>query len=765
METTNFLGYKGMKKGYFEQIGPYQKNWRRLFEDLNTPKHINTKTIRAVSTGRDFVLTWSPHEKDEKGAFVFKNYVLGRGPRPKTLLFLALCFLRKEMGGAIRIDYHWGREFEQGLTFSANLENERPTNAPFGPIRCEEDPVFREGWRARLFNKFSGFSSIYGDDSDNSMLCYVSSVPAPGGGKVWALHFPLEKCDFATLCWGDPRIIMISEADRDQPRPGRRVWADFARRLKSEGYSTKRAARYDGGEAYSKGGYGLDIKIKDPHMITIINSERAALKALRQEVDEEKQQEPPKPPAPFVGGFPTSGLAPTYEDWEKREAPRLIWGTEPDPEPAPEPPKAPEPDPEPTPEPEPPEAPKAEEAPKADLTEAQKTENFFAKVEHDRKILNTCRQLEEQAEADILRQIEPHKDYLMALLDTEAPFTLERRKKRDGTWEISIDGRGLPLGGRHLVDAGHAPARAQRILLDSFFAPQGCMISEDCLCPECFMLSPSQTEGGIHWATWRVLWEGTRDHYPYLSDADRELPTDDRPISVFLAEFKLKGREHYSYHLVNKAGGDGMGYFGHVSFRGKQHPPEVAILNLKAQAKERGWTLRRGRAALDATEQCKGGDFVFTHYELRPTKRFLERYQEMRERLRALSLEEGRETREEARQHLPDFEPPHACDRTPEEQMAEVTQTHLAPHLDALNQAIDQHIEATIAAPKAPKAPTPEPDPQPDRIQEQAPVVEAPKPDPEPKPDPTPEPPPPLQNEGRIAVMRPRPAPYQLSLF
>lgn len=764
METMSFLGYKGMKKGYFEQIGPYQKNWRRLFEDLNTPKHINTKTIRAVSTGRDFVLTWSPHEKDEKGAYVFKNYVLGRGPRPKTLLFLALCFLRKEMGGAIRIDYHWGREFEQGLTFSANLENERPTNAPFGPLQCEEDPAFREGWRARLFNEFSGFSSIYGDDSDNSMLCYVSSVPAPGGGKVWALHFPLEKCDFATLCWGDPRIIMISEADRDQPRPGRRVWADFARRLKSEGYGTKRAARYDGGAAYSKGDYGLSVRIEDPHMITMINEERGALKALRQEVDEEKQQEPPKPPPPFVGGFPCD-LAPTYEDWEKREAPRLIWGTEPDPEPAPEPPKAPEPDPEPTPEPEPPELPKTEEAPKADLTEAQKTENFFAKVEHDRKILNLCRQLEEQAEADILRQIEPHKDYLTALLDTEAPFTLERRKKGDGTWEISIDGRDLPLGGRHLVDAGHAPARAQRILLDSFFAPRGCNIRAAKGVFPRFVLSWRGIEADQSLAKWRVLWESSRDHYPYLSDAEQELPTDDRPVSVFIERKQRtanSGEAITFYGLTHDTRGPIGGWIATQIFPHHAQVPEAeAARALRQKIKGQGWTLRRGRSMLDEEVRRDGGKrvFTYTHYELRPTKRFLEHHQETRERLRALSLEEGRETREEARQQLPDFEPPHACERTPGEQMAEVVKAHLAPHLEALNQAVDQHIEATIAAPKAPKAPTPEPDPQPDRAQEQAPVVEAPK------PDPTPEPPPPPRNEGRIAVMRPRPAPYQLSLF
>lgn len=418
-------------------------------------------------------------------------------------------------------------------------------------------------------------------------------------------------------------------------------------------------------------------------------------------------------------------------------------------------------------EPEPPEPPKAEEAPQSDLTEAQKTENFFAKVEHDRKMLNLCRQLEEQAEADILKQLEPHKDYLQAVINDEAPFTLERRQKQDGTWEIVL---GAAERGHHLVNAGHAPARAQRILLDSFFAPHGCTISEDRR-PGCFFVSPSTkrlTDSGIRWTTWRVLWESSRDHYPYLSDAEQALPTDDRPISVYLAEFKLKGTEHYTYHLVSKVGGDGRGNFGNVCFQGKQRPPEVAIINLKAQAKEHGWTLRRGRAALDATEQTKGGDFVYTHYELRPTKRFLEQNQEMRERLRALSLEEGRETREEARQHLPDFEPPHACDRAPGEQMAEVVKAHLAPHFDALNQAIDRHIEANITAPKAPKAPTPEPDPQPDRVQEQAPEPpKAPEPDPEPTPEPAlaPEPPPSPRNESRIAVMRPRLAPYQLSLF
>ena len=751
METMSFLGYKGMKKDYFEQIGPYQKNWRRLLEDLNTPRHVNVKTIEVVSTGRDFVLTWSPHEKDENGAYVFKSYVLGRGPRPKTLLFIALCFLRREMGRAIQINYLWGRDFRQGLAFFASLANERPANAPFGPLEYKEDPIFREGWKARLFNEFSGYSSIYGDDSDNKMLCYVSSVPAPGGGKVWALHFPLEKCDFATLCWGDPRIIMISEADRDQPRPGRRVWADFARRLKADGYSTQRRDRYDGGAAYSKGDYGLDIKIKDPYSIVAINKERAALKALRLEVDQEEQQEPPKPPPPFVGGFPCD-LAPTYEDWEKREAPRLIWGTEPDPVPTPEPPKAPKADPEPTPEPEPPKAPKADpeptpepeppEAPKADLTEAQKTENFFAKVEHDRKILNTCRQLEEQAKADILRQIEPHRNYLIALLDTEAPFTLERRKKQDGTWEILIDGRDLPLGGRHLVDAGHAPARAQRILLDSFFAPHGCNIRAAKGAFPRFVLSWRGIEADQSLAKWRVLWEGSRSHCPYLSDAEQALPTEDRPVSVYIEEKQRttnSGKAITSYGLTNDTRGPVGGWIATQIFPHHAQVPEAeAARALRQKIKGQGWTLRRGRSMLDSEIHRGGRVFTYTHYELRPTKRFLEQHQETREAFRALSLEEGRETREEARQHLPDFEPPHASGKAPGEQMAEVVKAHLAPHFADLNQAIDWHIEANITAPKAPKAPTPEP---------------------------APEPPPPLRNEGRIAVMRPRPAPYQLSLF
>lgn len=422
-------------------------------------------------------------------------------------------------------------------------------------------------------------------------------------------------------------------------------------------------------------------------------------------------------------------------------------------------------------EPEPPELPKAEEAPKADLTEAQKTENFFAKVEHDRKILNLCRQLEEQAEADILKQLEPHKNYLMALLDTEAPFTLERRKKRDGTWEILIDGRDLPLGGRHLVDAGHAPARAQRILLDSFFAPRGCNIRAAKGVFPRFVLSWRGIEADQSLAKWRVLWESSRDHYPYLSDAEQELPTDDRPVTVFIERKQRtanSGKAITFYGLTHDTRGPIGGWIATQIFPHHAQVPEAEAAHaLRQKIKGQGWTLRRGRSMLDEEVRRDGGKrvFTYTHYELRPTKRFLEQHQETREALRALSLEEGRETREEARQHLPDFEPPHACDRTPEEQMAEVTQAHLAPHLDALNQAIDRHIEATIAAPKAPKAPTPEPDPQPDRAQEQAPVVEAPEPDPEPKPDPTPEPPPPLQNEGRIAVMRPRPAPYQLSLF